>query len=68
MYKKQHQLILELAKRLKKEKRSVSESVQNLEAIGILSPKGKVNKHYPNLERVLRSVPNTEKSPLTTHH
>lgn len=54
MDKKQQQLILELAKRLKQDKKSKSQSVKILESAGIISPKGNSNKHYPNLDRALK--------------
>lgn len=54
MDKKQLQLILELAKRLKHDKKSKSQSIKILESTGIISQKGHDNKHYPNLDRALK--------------
>lgn len=56
MDKKQQQLILELAKRLKLQKKSKSQSVEILKSVGIISTGGKNNKHYPNLDRALKSA------------
>ncbi|GEM_PF-6454133 len=53
MDKKQQELILELAKKLKQEKKSQSQSIKLLESVGIIPLKGQSNKHYPNLERVM---------------
>ena len=55
MDKKQRQLILELAERLKKEKRSRSENSNFLKSAGIISSKGK-SSTYPNLNKVLKSA------------
>jgi hypothetical protein len=54
MDKRQQQLILELAKRLKQEKKTRSQSLKVLESAGIISTKGKGNKYYPNLDRALK--------------
>lgn len=55
MDKKQQQLILELAKRLKLDRKSKSQSVNILKSAGIISSKGS-NKNYPNLDRALKSA------------
>lgn len=56
MEKRQEQLVLELAERLKSDRKSKSQSLQVLESAGIISSKGKSNKHYPNLDRALKSA------------
>lgn len=53
MEKKQTKLLLELAKRLTKEKRSREVAFNSLKFAGILTSTGKVTKNYPNLNRVL---------------
>ena len=57
MEKKQTKLLLDLAKRLKTEKRSKEAALQSLKSAGLLTPSGKVNKNYPNLNRVLSASP-----------
>lgn len=56
MDKRQQQLILELAKRLKKEKKSKSQSLKTLESMGIISSEGKRSKNYPHLDKALKSA------------
>ncbi len=53
MDKKQLQLILELAERLKKERKSQAESARFLKSAGIIPSKGK-NSNYPNLDKALK--------------
>ena len=53
MDKKQQQLILELAERLKKQKKSPSKSTEFLESAGIIPSKGK-GSNYPNLDKALK--------------
>jgi Mn-dependent DtxR family transcriptional regulator len=53
MDKRQQQLILDLAKRLKNEPKSKSESIKKLTSIGLFTTKNNKNSRYPNLERVL---------------
>lgn len=56
MDKRQQQLVLELAKKLKEQKKSRSQSTRVLELAGIILPKGKENKNYPNLDKALKSA------------
>jgi predicted transcriptional regulator len=56
MDKTQQQLILELAKRLKQDKKSRSQSLKILESTGIIPQKGNINKQYPNLNRALKQA------------
>lgn len=56
MDKRQQQLILDLAKRLKQDKKSKSQSFNILESAGIISTKGQNNNNYPNLNRVLKTA------------
>lgn len=53
MDKKQRQLILELAERLKKERQSQSESSRFLKSAGII-PSGGRGSNYPNLDKALK--------------
>ena len=53
MEKKQMTLLLELAKRLTKEKRTKEVAFNSLKSAGLLTATGKVTKNYPNLNRVL---------------
>ena len=46
-------LLLELAKRLTKEKRTKEVAFNSLKSAGLLTATGKVTKNYPNLNRVL---------------
>ena len=55
MKKKQTTLLLELAKRLTKEKRTKEVAFNSLKSAGLLTATGKVTKNYPNLNRVISS-------------
>jgi len=55
MDKRQRQLILKLAEKLKKEKKSRSKSTKILESAGIIPLKGK-NPNYPNLDKALKTA------------
>jgi hypothetical protein len=53
MEKKQTILLLELAERITKEKRTKEIALNSLKSAGLLNSSGKVTKNYPNLNRVL---------------
>lgn len=56
MDKRQQQLILDLAKKLKQDKKSKTQSFSVLESAGIIASKGQNNNNYPNLNRVLKTA------------
>ena len=56
MEKRQTKLLLELAKKLSKEKRSKEVAFNSLRSAGLLTSTGKVTKNYPNLDRVLSAA------------
>ena len=53
MEKGQTKLLLDLAKKLKLEKRTREVAFNSLKSAGLLTPSGKVTKNFPNLGRVL---------------
>lgn len=53
MNKKQTSLLLNLAKKLKKEDSSKELAIKSLSSAGIVTKEGKITKSYPNLERIL---------------
>ncbi|CAM4117771.1 MULTISPECIES: hypothetical protein [Flavobacterium] len=53
MDKKQTSLLIEFAKKLKKEATDSELAKKTLSSAGILNPQGKISKTYPNLKRIL---------------
>ena len=53
MKKEQTSLLINLAKKLKKEESSKEAVIQSLNSAGIVTKKGKMTKSFPNLERVI---------------
>ena len=53
MNKSQTSLLLELAKKLKKEHPSKERAIKSLKSAGIITDEGKITKNFPNLERIL---------------
>ena len=53
MHKTQTSLLLELAKKLKKEDTSKEMAIKSLCAAGIVTKDGQISKSFPNLKRVL---------------
>ena len=53
MNKSQTSLLLELAKKLKKEHPSKERAIKSLKSAVIITDEGKITKNFPNLERIL---------------
>ena len=49
----QTKLLLALAKKLGKKKKSKERAIKSLSSAGIMTAKGNLTKEYPNLKRVL---------------
>ena len=53
MSKKQTSLLLELARKLKKENTSKEKAIISLHGAGIVTEDGEISKSFPNLKRLL---------------
>jgi predicted transcriptional regulator len=53
MQKTQTSLLLELAKKLKKEKPNKDKAIKSLRSAGIVTDDGKITKNFPNLDCIL---------------
>lgn len=56
MEKKQTKLLLDLARKLNREKRTKEVALNSLKSAGLLTSSGKVTKNYPNLNRILSAT------------